>query len=104
MNKRIYISGKISNEQRLKCWMKFQSAQSRLEDRGFEVVNPVGAMLDPQADREEVLADCLIAIQQCTALYMLPDWKESSVARLEACFAHRQGIWLIYENIEKTVR
>lgn len=104
MRKRIYISGKISGEEEAACRAKFQTVQERLENRGFEVINPLELVGDWNADRYEALSKCLIALQHCDALYMLPDWKDSEGARLEACFARKMGIWLIHENIEKTAK
>ncbi|MEH0007579.1 MAG: DUF4406 domain-containing protein [Flavobacteriales bacterium] len=110
MKKRIYLAGNETGEDYLDCRLKFQEAQKRLEKRGFEVVNPLDLSLDIKGNDytyaedalAELLANRLIAIQSCQVVYLLPDWDQSIFVQVEACFARRQGIWLIHENIENT--
>ena len=91
--KKIYIAGKVSGEERMKVFMKFMAAESRLKltHPGCEVVNPIRFCASewPWAD---CMRRCITHLMECDTIYMLPDWKKSRGARLEHFIALKLGM------------
>lgn len=104
--KLIYISGKITGDDNYRA--KFAMARDRLTRDGYNVLNPV-----ERADRldrlrqamgyaaptwSDYMRECLVAIIDVDAVYMLRDWQESRGARLEHYIAEELGINIVYEE------
>lgn len=92
MNKRVFISGKMTglpnyNE------AGFANAEAELLEAGFEPVTP----WDPKAAaRNAPWGECIIRaltlLNSCDAIYQLEGWEDSPGARMEWDFAKRVGI------------
>lgn len=81
--KTVYIAGPVTNDPDYK-W-KFARAQSRLERRGYKVVNPVvlAAALPDTFTWKQIMEVCLAALSQVDEAYFLEGWEESKGAVLE---------------------
>lgn len=86
-NKRIYLSGPITGI--ADYHQRFEWAKSRLEAAGhYDIVNP--AELDKVIQRgsyEEYMKICLMLIDGCTDMVMLPGWESSLGANREYGYA-----------------
>ena len=98
MRKRVYIAGKVTGEDRDSCYSKFKNAQTKVEEKGFDAVNPLKLIADRPLKWEEAMAVCLVELHRCDLIYLLPDWVDSPGARLEAHYARRLDIKTLSED------
>lgn len=84
---RVYIAGKVTGERIDHCTMKFGAAQKRLEALGYEVINPLTVVNDWQTPWHDAMKLCFNKLIECDGIHLLPDWKESRGARIEAAIA-----------------
>lgn len=62
-------------------------------------MNPAyNCMLMPLAEYEEYMELSFHELSMCDAIFMLPDWKMSSGARQENCYAYIHGIQIIEKS------
>ena len=81
---RIYISGKISGLPHEEYTSKFSLACFVLEIEGYIAVNPVDLCKDINGgDWEDYMDRCLPVLLKCDGIYLLKNWRESSVSTLE---------------------
>ena len=124
--KKIYISGKICEEELSEATMKkFAKAEKRLRSKGFDVFNPatkewqeqltkrhkednaiyqpyiVGGKL-PNFYTYALLRD-LMAFCLYDGIYMLEDWKESEGAKTEYQFAIATNKEIIFQSKEHAI-
>ena len=95
--KRIYIAGKVTGENELKCKQKFFIAEIGLIDRDVFVVNPT-KIIKAETDWVASMKICISLLLTCDTLYCLPDWKESRGATLEHQIAQSLGMHIIYQK------
>ena len=84
MNRKIYISGPVSNDKNHK--KKFLKKQKELEREGYQVINPVVKVKEVNGKTWlRYLIECLELIEkeQPEEAYMLMDWESSDGARIE---------------------
>lgn len=81
--KTVYIAGPVTNDPDYK-W-KFARAQSKLERRGYKVVNPVSlaAALPDTFTWKQIMEVCLAALSQVDEAYFLEGWEASTGATIE---------------------
>lgn len=80
----IYIAGKITGLPFDEVSAKFQRIESILHTMGVQVINPTKLGIPPSWTWEEQLLKCIEVINsRATAIYLLPDWKDSKGARRE---------------------
>src|SRR5690625_453244 len=106
MNKKIFISGKITGEPIYECMRKFKRGRyeiwwfNKIKDVVYsDVIIPLelpGIYFGiPHAEAMKI---CLEALKECTHIYMLKDWKDSPGARIEHEWAKNNGLEIIYEE------
>ena len=106
MKKKVYISGKIGEEGLSEATReKFAKAEKWLKAQGYAVFNPTTSGLDTAAEQaakkygttfyKEILIYDLMALKQCDAIYMLPDWQHSPGALVEYFYAKAVGLEVI---------
>nr|DAF85425.1 MAG TPA: Nucleoside 2-deoxyribosyltransferase [Siphoviridae sp. ctzm5103] len=98
--KKIYISGKITNNANYKA--DFEAAELALKIAGFQPVNPAEEHLPDGATWADYMRHDIKLLCDCDAIYMLNGWRESAGAKIEHKLARDLGIEIIYE-IKKPV-
>lgn len=89
IKKKIYIAGKITGLPIHEVTMKFGAAQKKLENKGYEVVNPIAVVNDWDTTWDNAMRKCIAALVECDSIALLPDWKSSPGARLENDIAQK---------------
>lgn len=91
---------------------KFKSAQNRLSDLGYHVINPIEKLADldvqikalngeaynHESDKNEILGICIKAMLSCRYAYLLKDWADSKESILKRHIAMELGLELIYQS------
>ena len=72
--KKIYIAGKITGLEKRDVQAKFERAERQLKTQGYEVINPIRNGIAWDADVAEHLIKDINLLNECDALYLLPDW------------------------------
>ncbi|MBF6607756.1 MAG: DUF4406 domain-containing protein [Flavobacterium sp.] len=96
---KIYIAGKVTGENLAECRYKFAVMQESLENRGFEVVNPMEVVKDPATPWQDAMDLCFAALAECDAIYMMPCSVHSKGAQLELEYALDKN-FLIYHELQ----
>lgn len=95
--KKIYIAGKITGLEKQDVQTKFGRAEKQLKAQGYDVINPTRNGIAWDADVAEHLIEDINLLNECDALYLLPDWYDSRGAIFEKNFAHATGKEIIFE-------
>lgn len=82
MGMKVFISGKISGIEE-QAFQIFETAETKLREEGYEPINPMKLNHDHDKSWSSYMRVCIIALCQCDAIYMLPNWESSSGAKLE---------------------
>lgn len=91
--KRIYISGKITGLHPQVASEFFNMAAQSLKVQGYLVMNPM-SMFPAETSREIIE----LIIQDCDAVYMLENWRDSKGAKDDHALAIRSGKEIIYQQ------
>lgn len=95
--KKIYISGPISGLPFDKVERAFNDAEIRLQEEGYEVVNPLeNGLTKDHSWREHMKADIKL-LMECDTIYLLKGYKDSKGAMIEYDLARILG----YDIIEQ---
>ena len=113
---KVYISGKIGEEVLSEATrQKFAKAESILRTLGHGVFNPTRSGLGELAEDavrkyaasgrrtkwyNQILIMDIEVLEQCDAIYMLPDWKDSPGAMVEHEFAIATGKKVFYARFQ----
>jgi hypothetical protein len=87
MKKNIYIAGKVTGLDSMEVRLKFKRAEEEVIARGFEAINPINLVNNPNATWEEAMKKCIAALCLCDAVYLLPCCNTSPGAKLEIAIA-----------------
>lgn len=90
-NNLIYISGKVTGLEPAAVAMKFAKAEHKLKKLGYTTFNPT-AWLKPDADWQDAMKLCIAILPMCDSIALLPDWHESTGAKMEHSTALVLGI------------
>ncbi len=95
--KTAYISGKITGLPDLNV-PKFEAAEKLLRSYGYKVINPHTICNDipKHAEWHEYMKRCVHHLPLADVVFLLPDWQDSTGARLESVIAHQLGM-AVYE-------
>lgn len=101
MEKKAYISGKMTGLEPGEYYKKFDEAEKAFKAMGYRVVNPcdisdVILAIKPDAEYEDFMSVDLKLLETCTDIVMLENWKESSGAQKEKEYAEQLGIKVHY--------
>lgn len=95
--KKCYIAGKVTGEDPGKVREKFLTAENKLVNAGFEVVNPI-KLNDVNAPWAESMKKCLPALLDCKYILLLDDFKESEGAKIEFLVAQGAKINIMFDR------
>lgn len=84
---KVYIAGKISGLPHQQAFNRFAHFESLLESYGHEVTNPMRLPHAPDSEWEDYMALDIFYLMQCDAVFLIPGWRDSKGARLEAKLA-----------------
>jgi len=96
---KIYIAGKVTGLPIKEVTEKFKVVQKELESNGYEVVNPIEVVGDPETSWKKAMKLCIAALVQCNSIYMLPCWEQSKGATIEYNLAKALGLRILKESI-----
>lgn len=88
---RIYISGPISGHEGT-YEAAFAAAAETLRRGGHEPANPATIQLGDGASWSDYMDAALPMLATCQGIYLLPGWRTSSGARVEATVAQILGL------------
>jgi hypothetical protein len=95
---RIYIAGQITGLEFDVAFRNFEVAEAALKNAVHEPVNPMKSEGEVPGRRwAEYLADDLLLIDKCDAIYMQSNWQMSKGARLEHEAALLMDKTILYE-------
>lgn len=103
MEKKIYISGKMTGLPKEVFQAKFAEAERKLTDKGWKVFNPANDAWQSWFERQgktyaEMLWHDMHQVMECAAIYMLDNFLESKGAKAEMAFAIAIGKEVIYDD------
>ncbi len=101
MRTKIYISGQISGLTPEEYAPLFQTAEKRLKEQGYDVINPLNNGVAPGEPWQEHMKADIRLLLECDAIYMLPNWELSTGATLERNIAQTLGLEVLYERQPK---
>ena len=87
-----YIAGKITGDPSYKA--KFDQAKQLLSRGGYKVIT--SSNLPQGMQNSDYMRICMAMIDVAEVVAFLPDWKDSSGARLEHCYCEYIGKKIIY--------
>ena len=88
--KKVYISGKMSDMEESEYKCLFNEAEARLLAEGYEVINPANIEYIPEEYGNQLLI-ALGELNKCDAIYFMENWIHSNGARCEYWFAKGMG-------------
>ena len=100
MKKKVYISGKITGLIFEDALENFAKAEQQLIEKGYEVVNPMTLNHDHDKSWESYMKVDLIAMLDCTHIYMLDGWGDSRGAHIEYYLACKLEFQIIRQYIQ----
>lgn len=95
---KVYIAGKVSELDYNEVCKKFTLAEHCLIKHGHEAVNPM-KLVKEGTNWVAAMGICIDDMLKCEAVFLLPDWGDSTGARLEALIAERKGL-VVTDRIE----
>lgn len=98
MKNKVYISGKITGLDYEVAKSNFKKAQEKLINEGFIVLNPMELEHNHDLSWENYMRIDLIAMLDCTHIYMLNGWGNSRGAYIELTLAKDLNFNIIFEN------
>lgn len=81
--KKIYIAGKVTGLPQDEVVEKFAIMQKKIENLGFEVINPIEVVKDFTTPWNTAMRMCIAGLVYCDAIVLLPDWMHSKGAKIE---------------------
>jgi hypothetical protein len=87
-----YISGPITGLPIEQARAAFSEAEFRLKSVGMEVVNPMNLPHNHDKSRESYMKECILALMDCDAIYMLKGYMDSRGAIIELNLAYDLNI------------
>lgn len=80
---KVYISGPITGLPYEEVEKAFNEAETRLQEQGYEVVNPLNNGLPRESTWKDHMRADLKLLLDCDAIYMLDGWTNSKGAEIE---------------------
>lgn len=93
----VYISGPMSGLPNLN-FDEFNKATEKFRSEGWNVVNPAEVNPDLNADWIECIIADIVAMKDCTHIYMLDNWQSSYGAVIEKTVAEKLKMQVMYQT------
>lgn len=93
---KVYISGKITGLDIHVAKQKFEEAAITVFKMGMVPVNPFALNHEGNTEWEHFMITDIVALIECDAIYMLPNWRESQGARIEHGIALNRKMPIYY--------
>lgn len=90
---RIYLSGAITNNPNYK--KEFASSAKYFRKKGLRVINPASYPTHKNWTWEDYMRRCIKLLSECTAIFMITEWKNSKGACLEHYIAEQLGLEIV---------
>lgn len=90
---KVYISGPITGIALPVSIARFNDAELRLQEMGFDVVNPMDNGVPITAEWSEHIREDIRLMLDCNAIYLLKGWENSKGAALEKHIAGKVRIY-----------
>lgn len=95
---KVYISGKISGLDLEEAKQRFLQAEEFLVGLGIQAVNPLKNGLSVDDDWIKHLCRDIELLHECSHIYMMDGWQESTGACIEYDFANRTGKKILFAS------
>lgn len=99
MKKTIYIAGKVTGLDYAQVEQKFNAMEANLIKAGFNVLNPLKIVNDPNCDWQKAMDMCLERLPEADGMVLLYDAPQSKGALEEIKHARRLEIPIFNEFI-----
>jgi hypothetical protein len=86
---KLYLCGRITGDDNYRA--KFLEAENTLYETGFYPVNPA-ACVPANTEWNHAMRTAISLMLRCDGVALLPDWKQSKGAKIEARLARDLGI------------
>jgi hypothetical protein len=96
----VYIIGEISDRITICCREKFKKAQLFLEEKRFNVINPVEIIDNNKIESENINQKKIRALLQCNAVYILPCVTIEKTQNAELLLALKLNVLLIHHAFQ----
>ena len=97
MNKKIYISGRVSSLPYDIAHRRFSKKEKELKDRGWKVINPMKYCCEVWPWWLCMIV-CVMQLLRCNTIYMMRGWTQSRGARLEYKIAKKFNLYICNEE------
>jgi hypothetical protein len=99
--KTVYIAGKVTGLPIIEVTMKFGEAQKKLENLGYNVINPLEIVSKEgngwHTPWDVAMRICIKHMMTADVVLMLPCWKDSKGAIVEERLAHTVFLPVVYD-------
>ena len=92
---KIYIAGKITGDRHYK--RKFARVERKLSRKGHGVMNPARLGAHPDFTWKDYMVISGAMLRRCSAILMLPDWRESKGALIEYELAKKRKMAFFFD-------
>jgi len=96
---KVFISGGIEEFEALEQQRAFNQAETRLTNQGHTPINP-NRYIHKDLNYDDRLKICFLYIELSDVIYMLDNWRDSSVARYEHSYALTLDKKIVYQMEE----
>lgn len=97
-NRKCYISGKISGLPEEIYLQLFEQAKKEVEEFGLIPVSPIEIVHNHSGSWEDYMRNDIKALMDCSIIYVLRNWKESSGAKVEVALANTLGFIVLHQS------
>lgn len=101
--KKIYIGGKVTGLYPELVSSKFQNTEIQLELLGFEAINPIKVVNDPNSEWQPAMRKCLKALMDCDGAYFMPcsHFSTGALIELQLCEDLEIPRFFTFEDLDK---
>jgi hypothetical protein len=94
-----YIIGEIPRKITFECEQKFEMAKFLLESKGFEVINPLQNLVNPEMKFEDAHKLNIKNLIKCKVVYVLPSVSFENVKNAELLLAIKLNKLIIQDSV-----